>query len=102
MPADEQEDPRRFGYSRDKRVDCVQVIVALVVTPEGLPLAYAMFPGNTADKTTLRQMLLQTHPKSLRPGRTHLGDGPGHSHRDGLIKMRSMGASYLVGTPRAG
>jgi Transposase DDE domain len=52
-----EEDPRRFGYSRDRRSDCVQVIVALVVTPEGLPLAYEMFPGNTADKTTLRDML---------------------------------------------
>ena len=56
VPADES-DPRRFGYSRDKRSDCVQVVVALVVTPEGLPLAYEMFPGNTADKTTLRGML---------------------------------------------
>jgi len=56
VPEDET-DPRRFGYSRDKRSDCVQVIVALVVTPEGLPLAYEMFPGNTADKTTLRDML---------------------------------------------
>jgi hypothetical protein len=53
----EESDPRRFGYSRDKRSDCVQVIVALVVTPEGLPLAYEMFPGNTADKSTLRDML---------------------------------------------
>lgn len=56
VPADEN-DPRRFGYSRDKRGDCVQVVVALVVTPEGLPLAYEMLPGNTADKTTLRDML---------------------------------------------
>ena len=56
VPEDEP-DPRRFGYSRDHRSDCVQVIVALVVTPEGLPLAYEMFPGNTADKTTLRDML---------------------------------------------
>ena len=56
VPADET-DPRRFGYSRDKRSDCVQVIVALVVTPEGLPLAYEMLPGNPADKTTLRGML---------------------------------------------
>ena len=51
---DEDRDPRRFGYSRDQRSDCVPVIVALVVTPEGLPLAYQMFPGHTADKTTLR------------------------------------------------
>src|SRR6266542_3586955 len=56
VPAAEN-DPRRFGYSRDKRGDCVQVVIALVVTPEGLPLAYEMLPGNTADKTTLRGML---------------------------------------------
>src|SRR5690606_5008799 len=54
---DDPADPRRFGYSRDRRSDCVQVIVALVVTPDGLPLAYEMMPGNTADNTTLRDML---------------------------------------------
>jgi hypothetical protein len=50
-------DKRRFGYSRDKRSDCVQVVIALVVTPEGLPLAYEVLPGNTQDKQTLREML---------------------------------------------
>src|ERR1700745_428031 len=44
-------DKRRFGYSRDYRPDCVQII------PEGLPLAYEVLPGNTADKTTLRGFL---------------------------------------------
>jgi hypothetical protein len=39
---------RRFGYSRDKRPDCVQLVIALVVTPDGLPLAYEVMPGNTA------------------------------------------------------
>jgi hypothetical protein len=43
--------PRRFGYARDRRGDYVQVVFALVVTPECLPLAYEMLPGNTADKT---------------------------------------------------
>lgn len=38
---------RRFGYSRDKRSDCVQVVIALVVTPDGFPLAYEVMPGNT-------------------------------------------------------
>jgi hypothetical protein len=52
-----EDDKRRFGYSRDKRPDCVQVVIALVVTPEGLPLAYEVLPGNTADKTTLRDFL---------------------------------------------
>jgi hypothetical protein len=50
-------DKRRFGYSRDHRPDCVQIVIALVVTPEGLPLAYDVLPGNTADKTTLRGFL---------------------------------------------
>jgi hypothetical protein len=50
-------DKRRHGYSRDHRSDCVQVIIALVVTPDGLPLAYEVLPGNTADKTTLRDFL---------------------------------------------
>src|SRR5207244_12241145 len=50
-------DKRRFGYSRDKRPDCVQVVIALIVTPEGYPLAYEMLAGNTSDKTTLKQFL---------------------------------------------
>jgi hypothetical protein len=50
-------DKRRFGYSRDHRPDCVQVVIALVVTPDGLPLAYEVLSGNTSDKTTLRDFL---------------------------------------------
>src|SRR5436190_952500 len=48
---------RRFGYSRDKRPDCVQVIIALVVTPDGLPLTYEVMAGNTSEKTTLKSFL---------------------------------------------
>jgi Transposase DDE domain len=50
-------DKRRHGYSRDKRPDCPQVVIALVVTPDGLPLAYEVLAGNTADCTTLRMFL---------------------------------------------
>jgi transposase len=46
-----------FGYSRDKRNDCVQVVIALVIMPEGFPVAYEVLAGNTADKTTLRAFL---------------------------------------------
>ena len=53
----EQEGLRRFGYSRDKRSDCVQVVIALIVTPAGFPLAYEVMPGNTSDKTTLADCL---------------------------------------------
>ena len=44
-----ERDERRQGYSRDKRPDCPQMVIALVVTPDGLPLAYEVLPGNTAD-----------------------------------------------------
>jgi len=50
-------DKRRHGYSRDKRSDCVQVVIALIVTPEGFPLAYEVLAGNTSDKTTLADFL---------------------------------------------
>ena len=51
------EDKRQFGYSRDKRSDCVQVVIALIVTPDGFPLAYEVMPGNTSDNTTLAGFL---------------------------------------------
>jgi hypothetical protein len=47
----------KYGYSRDKRFDCKQVVIALVITPEGFPLAYEVMEGNTADCTTLRGFL---------------------------------------------
>jgi transposase len=56
-PPENKEGLRRFGYSRDKRSDCVQVVLALIVTPEGFPLGYEVFSGQTADKTTLKGML---------------------------------------------
>src|SRR6266853_1582532 len=55
-PLDEH-DKRRHGYSRDHRGDCVQIVIALIVTPEGLPLAYEVLPGNTNDSQTLRAFL---------------------------------------------
>lgn len=51
------EGDKRFGYSRDQRPDCVQVVIALVVTPQGFPLAYEVLTGNTSDKTTLNLFL---------------------------------------------
>ena len=66
-PPDDENDKRRFGYSRDKRSDCVQVVIALIVTPEGFPLAYEVLPGNTADKTTLRDFLPRSKPNTAKP-----------------------------------
>ncbi len=56
-PPFDEGDKRKFGHSRDRRGDCVQVVIALVVTPQGLPLAYEVLPGNTADNTMLREFL---------------------------------------------
>ncbi len=98
---DEQTDPRRFGYSRDKRSDCVQVIVALVVTPEGLPLAYEMLPGNTADKTTLRDMLQLIQKRYGSAERIWVMDR-GVPTEAVLAQLRQSDpkVSYLVGTPK--
>ena len=100
VPADET-DPRRFGYSRDKRGDCVQVVVALVVTPEGLPLAYEMFPGNTADKTTLRGMLATIQRRFGTAERIWVMDR-GIPTEEILTELRTADAKvrYLVGTPK--
>lgn len=56
-PPQDDNDKCRYGYSRDHRPDCVHVLIALIVTPEGFPIAYEVLPGNTADKTTLREFL---------------------------------------------
>src|SRR2546426_11190241 len=76
-PPTDRSDKRRYGYSRDKRNDCVQVVIALIVTPEGFPLGYEVLPGNTADNTTLRSFL----QKIERQGAAHLDHGSRHSNR---------------------
>jgi transposase len=73
------EDKRRFGYSRDHRGDCVQVVIALVVTPEGLPLAYEVLAGNTADSTTLRDFLDRIERQYGKARRTWVMDRGLHS-----------------------
>lgn len=100
VPADPQ-DPRRFGYSRDRRSDCVQVIIALVVTPDGLPLAYEMLPGNTADKTTLRDMLALVQKRHGQAERIWVMDR-GIPTEETLAEMRASTppVHYLVGTPK--
>jgi transposase len=92
---------RRFGYSRDKRNDCVQVIIALVVTPEGFPLAYEVLPGNTQDKQTLRGMLAHICKCYGEADRIWIMDR-GIPTEEVLEEMRESEypIHYLVGTPR--
>jgi len=92
---------RRFGYSRDKRPDCVQVIIALVVTPQGLPLAYEVMAGNTSEKTTLKAFLEKIEQQYGRAKRTWVMDR-GIPTEEVLKEMREAPSpvAYLVGTPR--
>jgi hypothetical protein len=98
-PPDDDGDPRRYGYSRDHRPDCVQVVLALVITPEGFPLAYEVLPGNTADSTTLPTFLAQIEARYGQARRIWLMDRgiPTEAH---LAELRARGAQYLVGTPK--
>ena len=90
---------KRFGYSRDRRPDCVQVVVALVVTPEGFPVAYEVYPGNTRDTTTLEAFLDRIEQRYGTARRTWLMDR-GIPTDETLKAMRARGIDYLVGTPK--
>ena len=94
-------DKRRHGYSRDHRGDCVQVIIALVITPEGLPLAYEVLPGNTSDRTTLRGFLDRIEQQYGKAKRIWLMDR-GVPTEEVLAEMRASDppVQYLVGTPK--
>jgi hypothetical protein len=91
----------KHGYSRDKRFDCRQVVIALVVTPEGLPLAYEVMEGNTSDRTTLRTFLDKIEAQYGRARRVWMMDR-GIPTEEVLIEMRNPEREmfYLVGTPR--
>lgn len=94
-------DKRKFGYSRDKRSDCVQVVIALVVTPEGFPLAYEVLAGNTSDKTTLADFLQRIEQLYGKADRIWVMDR-GIPTEKTLASMRASEPpiAYLVGTPK--
>ena len=96
-----EDDKRRHGYSRDHRPDCVQVVIALVVTPEGLPLAYEVMPGNTRDNATLRGFLEGIERQYGKARRIWLMDR-GVPTEEVLGEMRASDppVQYLVGTPK--
>jgi hypothetical protein len=92
----------KHGYSRDHRGDCRQVVIALVVTPEGFPLAYEVMAGNTSDRTTLRGFLDKIEAQYGRARRVWVMDR-GIPTEEVLEEMRTGGREvfYLVGTPRS-
>jgi transposase len=94
-------DKRQFGYSRDKRSDCVQVVIALIVTPQGFPLAYEVLAGNTADNTTLKDFLVRIEKQYGKARRCWCMDR-GVPTEEVLQQMRSSDppVQYVVGTPK--
>jgi len=95
-----QDNPKaKHGYSRDGRGDCRQVVIALIFTPQGLPLAYEVMPGNTSDRATLRTFLDKIESLHGKARRTWVMDR-GIPSEELLAQMRAEGVDYLVGTPR--
>ena len=94
-------DKRQFGYSRDKRSECVQVALGPGVTPEGLPLAYEAMAGNTADRTPLKgriQRIESLHGKAARIWVRDRGL-PTEAVR-GQMRQSEPPIHYRVGTPK--
>lgn len=90
----------RRGYSRDKRPDCLQVCIALVATPEGLPLTYEVFDGNRTDVTTVEEIVETMRAKYGQERRVWVMDR-GMVSEDNIDMLRELHASWLVGTPKS-
>jgi len=87
------------GYSRDKRGDCKQVCIGLVVTKEGLPLGYEVFAGNRADVTTVEEIVETMEDRYGRADRIWAMDR-GMVSEDNMEFLREGGRRYIVGTPK--
>ena len=88
------------GYSRDGRPDCKQVCIGLVVSPEGLPLAYEVFKGNRNDVTTVQEMVEMMEKKYGQAERIWVLDR-GMVSEENIEFLRGRKAYYLVGTPKS-
>lgn len=88
------------GYSRDHRPDCVQVNIALVVTQEGMPLGYEIFPGNTTDVTTVEEIVSGMERRFGKANRVWVMDR-GMVSAENLAWLNQTGRRYVIGTPKA-
>src|SRR5581483_4070925 len=98
----EQNPKAKRGYSRDGRPDCLQLVIALVVTTDGFPLAYEVMDGNRSDRTTLRKFLTEVENTYGKAKRVWVMDR-GIPTEEILAEMRSAASAtfYLVGTPKS-
>jgi hypothetical protein len=97
-----EENPKaKYGHSRDKRTDCLQLVIALVITTDGFPLAYEVMDGNTSDRTTLRGFLDKIEKTYGKAKRMWVMDR-GVPTEEILQEMRDPEREifYLVGTPK--
>ena len=88
------------GYSRDKRPDCLQVCIALVVTTDGIPLGYEVFAGNRHDSTTVEEIVTSVERKYGQANRIWVLDR-GMVSEQNLKFVRAREGRYIVGTPKA-
>jgi transposase len=89
----------RFGYSRDKRSDCKQVLIALVVSREGMLLGYEQLDGNRADVTTVKEMVEKIEKQYGKADRIWVMDRGMVSDKT-LAFLGSEGRRYIVGGHR--
>src|SRR6266852_4975969 len=90
----------RRGYSRDHRPDCEQLVLALIVNPDGFPFSYEVFDGNRADVTTVEAILRTVERKHGKARRVWIFDR-GVVSEENLVAIRKRGGEYLVGTTRS-
>lgn len=88
------------GYSRDHRGDCKQVCIALVVTFDGFPLGYEVFPGNTHDATTVQQIVQTMEARHGTVGKVWIMDR-GMASAENLAWLRQTGRRYILGTAKS-
>jgi transposase len=88
------------GYSRDQRSDCKQVCIGLVVSRCGMPLGYEVFPGNTADVSTVEEIVTLMERRYGKSNRIWVMDRGMVSEKN-LSFLRQEGRRYLVGTPKS-
>ena len=95
----EVDELRNFGYSKDQKYHCTQVVLALATTGEGLPIGYELFEGNFAETRTLQECLTSWHNQGLEVGRICLAADAAMFSKSNLALMREMGITYVVAAP---
>jgi transposase len=90
----------RRGYSRDSRPDCLQVVIALIVTADGYPMGYEVFDGNRGDSTTVQEIVAKVEAEHGQANRLWVLDR-GNVSEANLAFLRERGGQYIVGTPKA-